>query len=289
LSFNILEHLSLLDITQSRDSFIEAKCPVCSGKLKINNNKYSTYYGAYKCWTNFCSTKEIREELGVSGDVTSDLYIPEVYIPPAVKYKKSDFCEVTDYVKPKSFTFYSAEYDNTVTLTYYYYTDKIRVKRIYSHKDSDKYLILEIFINGNWINRNIASYIEVFPLYYNGIKFNKSNIFMAEGEKVADYLCSLGYPCATPCTMGFDFNRLTLTLLVYSNKIKNILYLPDYDSPGLAKAKIVLHSCWAAGIGAKSVTLDTLFPNKKLIKGMDLADFDPELVNITMRKLYNES
>jgi len=283
-SFNILDHLDSLNIVERHSSFIRVECPVCSGNLKINSNKSSSSYSAYKCWTNYCEAREIRKRLDVGyerRDSDSDLTSFSItsMLPPKVDFQWGKLCEVTDYKKPLEYSFYSLEHQNNIKLTYYYYTDKIRVKRLdIDSTKRKKVVILEAFVNGVWVSKDLTSYLSILPLYTNGVTFNGDTIFMSEGEKTTDYLCSLGFPCVTPCSIGFDLNNLTLTLLAYSKIIRNILYFPDWDETGIRKAKIVLHACFYVGVGARFVSLDTLFPTASLEEGMDLADIDRNLV-----------
>jgi hypothetical protein len=278
--FRLIDHIHLLDVQERKNSYVKAVCPVCQGIIKFNTNTHSSYYGAYSCYSQGCSSKDIRKALGLVEDNPYDFYVsstPNEFIPSPIDIQKPVIlCKVTNYAKPKQYSFFSIDYQNNINLTYYKYTDKVRVKRI--DTPDEKIPVFEIFVDGQWVSKDTAKYMDLYPLYTNGTDLSTGNtVFMAEGEKTTDYLCSLGLPCFTPCVIGFNVDYLSLTLQsYYARHIKNVYYFPDNDLAGERKAKIVLHACWNSGIGAKSISLNELFPTKELFKGMDLADIDKE-------------
>ena len=87
---------------------------------------------------------------------------------------------------------------------------------------------------------------ECFGLF-NARYITNGTVIFAEGEKTADLITQVtNFLCLSPPAFGWNENYISSKLI--NPKISGVIYLPDNDSAGEKKAKIVQKSCWMVGI-----------------------------------------
>lgn len=264
---NILDYLDDLTIIKRTGSYIEAKCPVCEGKLKISLSP--TKYGAYACYTNNCEkTRKIREALyrPFNGFKVKQLY--KRILPKTVKrftlskplqnINLDLFRTNQEYIEPERYK------DITI---YKYKNLKVWRKDIAYKVKMFASFHLE---NGEWIEG--LQGLDGFPIYKE--EYLQPYIFMVEGEKCADWMHKHNYAAITVASSynnehGFEL----LADELISRGVKGVLYLQDNDEAGLTKSNLCSAALWSRQIECNVVNLAEFFSdNNQPVDGFDVAD-----------------
>ncbi len=278
--FKILDYLSKLEIVRESSTHITCVCPVCGDdNFKIVRSGKSK--NAYKCWSNYCSSKDIKDRLGVkpSRVPSAERITPIFIIPAEVPYTGTSPVLVPDYIplKPKVKRF-SGGY--TMHEIVYPYSSSQRVFRVDNIENKTKQVYIQ-YKNDDfvWV---AGTGPDSWPVYSYGLDdaLNESSfdtIVFVEGEKTAEACKQKGIAAITVMAGNFH-SGLDKNLLLFSVKfpnIRNVIYVPDADNPGLIKATKVQHSCWRVGLGCKIIPMTEII--EQPFDGMDLADLNDNL------------
>ena len=104
-------------------------------------------------------------------------------------------------------------------------------------------------------------------------------VFIAEREKDADRVASIGLP-ATTCSGGAEKWRDTYTEQLKAAGVTRVAILPDNDAPGRKHAEHVATSCEAAGLAAKIVTLPDVPPKGDVSDYLDAGHTKADLTRL---------
>lgn len=255
MSFIITEHIDQLENFKKENTWAEATCPVCKGKLKIN---LSSKTGAYACYTEGC------HNLRGKNLIRDAMYKPSIFrknsvfkelnkktspkLPSIVTTKTAVSFKIADY---KSNVEYTAPFVVSATdrkTTYEY--DGFRVCRI--DREGEKFLYTEYLLDGVYVKGTPSSF-KSLPLYKN--KYLQEHIIFVEGEKCADILHQKGFAAVTPHISVFNEAKLRLLFLSLKDRVHSIVYLEDNDIAGKKKAEWVTTTAWLAGINCVSINL----------------------------------
>jgi len=302
---NILELFDkYLELVQEHETWIEYNCPICKHSgLKIK--KENEYYKNFKC---NCDIKKISSYiLSKSGEKIErrqrepPIVIPE--IPNVLEVKLSPIQNAL------SLSVLESEYNNPQAKIYYPYSETQRTIRINKTKSTGKKIIFpQVLCTGGWVN-GIGD--NLFPLYTDRysvkeveeklvLVVNRESligelIVVVEGEKCVQYLQSQGIE-----TMSFlntyttSIEKLRLVLEVSESLIPNlkqILYIPDLDVPGLKKAVTIQQAFWSFGIPCKifdirAKLLEPIGRGINFDKGYDIADYIEENPDSNLMEVF---
>ena len=281
----IIDHLEDLECVEKHATWIQAKCPVCGGKLKISINSYN--YGSYACYTDYCH----KDSMGVN-HIRKLLFKPTpfkrsgLFRSPTVRRKLINYeiirnreFKPTTLDQYKTFLPYQplATLNNTVT---YQYSPTFRVTRI-AMPDGSKLFSYSYKKEDNWYK----GYPE-YPVVY-ADKYIQSHVFITEGEKCADALHKVGYAAlALPAAFRKPGLIEKVIKLLVSRGVKSCIYLRDNDDTGLRDAKTFTHSAWKYEIDCKHVN-PAVFFNSEDVSGFDIADVDSESIKQYLKSLFN--
>lgn len=279
--FNILNILDRLHIRKKHSSWIEAECPVCQGKLKISTSPYRE--GSYACYTNWCHEIKnargwnlIRQNLDTytpftaqSRFTTTRLFeSPEQLVPTSIP--------ITEQINLKSNAIYKRPAVTTV--------NKKKRNIVFEYAEF-RYVRVE-----TWDDCSVSKYFyplhkpEGEDIYVKGIppllsfpvyreEYIQPDIVIVEGEKCASFLQKRGIAAVSVYPPYAQSHLLKDIILEFRNRgVRNILYLPDNDTPGYKKATHLLHEAWRLGIAATSLPMITLYPQYKDYQGLDIVD-----------------
>lgn len=283
--FDIKDFSDKLEIIQETSAFVEAYCPVCHSP----NFKYNTRTSAYKCWMNFCSSQNIKEKLGYSKTFSSDSFSNEqnrfskskVFTSQKLKPlpvfpiefpSQVSLLFAKNFVHPKVSSYFSKKYSCQVTEAEYSFDASRKVVRIDFLENNEK---RKIFAPKYWNGQEWkfgSGDTSLWTLLNESFISGEGFLLMAEGEKTAVSLCSLGFLCTTPPAFGFNQDWLTNTFLRIANKTsaKGFVYFVDNDEPGFKKGKLVQESAWSVGYPCKLLSVSTLWNVPP--QGCDAAD-----------------
>ena len=293
--FSILKYISKLSIVKETETHYTCLCPVC-GDDNFKIKRTGKYRGAYKCWSNFCTSSLIKEKLGVKKlpDSPSFTSPPRIRALP-VPFTGVNFVEVPDSFTPLSQKLSSYIGNYHILETIYPYSNTQRVLRIDNPKSNTKYIYIQYRQEDfSWA---CGAGPDSWPVYLRGLEISildstKDTIFFVEGEKTAEFCKSRGLATLTLMSAGY-YQQLSATLMLFKLKyphIKNFIYIPDHDSPGYKKANSFQQCAWRNGLACKILKLSEI-PNLNLFEGMDLADFSDmqfeEFKNVIRRNTSN--
>lgn len=278
--FKILDYLQKLEIVRETPTHITSICPVC-GDDNFKIVKTGKSKNAYKCWSNYCSANEIKEKLGYKpGLLEPKKTRPELRIKPSkIPFRGKQLATVDNYppikVRVKSF---SGGYRTEERV--YPYSSTQRVLRIDNIQSKTKYVYIQ-YQNEDftWISGTGENFWNPYTF---GIEESLRNPFFdtalfVEGEKTAEFCKERGLSAVT--LMAGNFHKgLDKSILVFSLKfpnIKNIIYVPDADTPGEVKAEKLKESCWKVGLGCEIIPMSDIINDP--FEGMDLADLNESL------------
>lgn len=296
--FDIRDHLEKLDICQetSRANQIKAICPVCHGNdLTVNMST-----GAYSCYNNNCDTKIIKRKLGISNNLFKNASpfkkYSKAFLKPKRKLLKNTYHEYKDNYIPPTTKIRTKEshYNNKTIYVYdknhvvekvvtYNITKGIYCKAYYPKYRSDAE---SVWNYGN--DKNFPIYLPV-DIATERIDRKTANMFVVEGEKCADLLCSIGVSAITFLCGDFrpDIIKSKLKTFIYKYGIYNYTYIPDHDKTGIQKMNYFLEATENV-CRVSTVTIETLYKrlNIECRKGDDIGDLISDH-KLTKEKLIN--
>jgi 5S rRNA maturation endonuclease (ribonuclease M5) len=299
MKFNILDYLDELTIISNNTSWIEAKCPVCEGKLKISKN--TSKYGAYACYTDECHLKDnnlIRKKLykpnspfnqlsvfsstsnlNKTSKLITKIIVKDKLIDSNITYKS--FLTDALFIKPSSKKYIS---NNCIRITTYYKYDYfIMVRNDIIDKNNNTrskffYPLYKVNAENNTkYVKGLPDLIPSCPVYRK--EYLQESIFIVEGEKCATILQYLGIAAITLANFIYTDRYLDRYISnIYSLGVKNVIYLMDNDKTGLNKAKSVCNYLSKHNIANRYLNLVDLdeFKHFKSIKGFDVYDLYTE-------------
>lgn len=287
-----------LELKESHSTWNAYQCPLCPGgtvKLDKNSNKY-------KNWNCNCNTKRITSIVFKGSDYKKKECIKEI---PVVIEPIANIIDVKLSLisNPSNIYELNRKYSDLDALISYFYSNTQRTIRINRVKKTGKKIIFPqiVVCSSSWVN-GIGD--KIFPLYTNSLKlreksdellslrpyFNGELVIVVEGEKCVEYLQSQNIECFTILNAyGYDIEKIKLSLSVskdFMPSLKQLLYIPDLDSPGIKKASIFQQASWSIGIPCKIFDIrDKLLKSTNFDKGYDIADYiienpDSNLVEI---------
>lgn len=281
MSFQILDHLDELERygkVTNKPTWVQATCPICGGKLKINKNP--SKYGAYACYTNNCQERP-------GNPIRQLLYKPLPFRPStafkAKTTKKPNLIEIVEPIYPKAepanfltrvpFTPPEQIRERNKIFTYFQY-EGFRVVRL-DAKLADgtkrKYMYPEYKLPTGAYVQGLPSRLENLPIYTSS--YLQSAMIFAEGEKTATIGQKLGMATVTFPTFAFSERYIdTYAKELRLKGLTDVLYLEDNDDAGKKKAELVSTYFWKQGIATKVVNLVDLFTTCEAEQGFDLYD-----------------
>lgn len=278
----ILDYLDKLMNVHQHSTWLQAKCPVCDGKLKISLNSYN--YGSYACYSNSCHDKHgrnlIREVIFRKTPFRkSGIFAYKHPKNKIIKYEviRNRPWTLTTLEQYKTDEAYIAPklLNNTVIYTY---SDTFKVIRI-AMDDGSKLFSFRNKVDNVW-EKGYTTYPTVYAE-----KYIQSHVFVVEGEKCADVLHKLGY-AAISLPAAFRKHGAIEVVLKYlaSRGVKSCLYLRDNDDVGLRDAKTFMHTAWKNNIDCK-IENPAEFYNTDAC-GFDIADVDSDTIDSYLSHLF---
>ena len=277
--FKVLDYLNKLEVVKETSTHITCLCPVC-GDDNFKIKKTNPHKNAYRCWSNFCSPQDIQKKLGFKSLFPSKpkKQIPRIK-PAKVNFTGTSIARLENYlpipIKTKKF---SGGY--TVEERIYPYSKTQRVLRMDNIDTKTKYVYIqyknEDFV---WVS---GSGLDFWPVYSRNIETTLidplfDTVLFVEGEKTAEFCKERGLAAITLMAGNFH-DGLNKSLMLFGLKypnIRNVIYVPDADTPGLLKADKVQESCWRYGLGCRIIKMSEIVPEPS--EGMDLADLEETL------------
>lgn len=269
-----------LDVIKSKGKTLICRCPVCGGtNLKINLNPTSDKYGAYKCWDNKCSSKDIRRFAGITSTSSfsysktfsdSNLFQSKLSLhskkPNSFQIEEKNICKVrTNYKSPTRL------HSKPLSRVCYYYSPTKRIVRLDNFKYSKKYITIQYWDSYlGWI-AGIGE--DTWPEYSYGCDYTSGNtLIIVEGEKTAEHIKSkTNLAAITFCGGFFEYEYIYSYILNLKSKgISNTIYIPDDDNAGYSKASKIAEACAVAEVSYIQKNIKKL--NTKKIEGFDIAD-----------------
>lgn len=271
MSFNILDYIKELEkygeVTE-KNTWLQATCPVCRGKLKISR---SSKYGSYACYSDECHKKE-------GNLIYRLLYRKTAFNQPTAFTYSQPKRELVELVKPLRFEANTVDFFSTQTyipptqenhFTYFQYDSFVMVRLDLPGKD--KYMYPEYLDTSTGEYVKGIPQLENIPVYQN--KYIQENLFILEGEKTTDAAYRLGLAAITLPTFAQTPTYLARIFKeLKRKKVRNICLLPDNDAVGLRKAIELEKYCWKYGIATKQYRLTNYFTSFSNWKGFDLAN-----------------
>jgi len=276
--------LQNLTIRKQSKNYCECDCPVCGGKLKVCLN--SSAYGAYKCWTKGCSSKDIRRAAGLPEINKSEVFRnsglfaksdifqnPDNSLStPPVEFSGTQLAQISKYVNLKQSLTISISSSKKLERKIYEYSLTQRVMRL---DDSGSKKVYIQYWDSSWLN---GSGDNTWDFYTYGLEniYSGDTIIFVEGEKTCEFVKSSGWACITAMSGNYNIDNLFINFLTFKKQfpnIKNIVYFPDDDEPGYHKAAITKLAAWKSGLGFHEESIKQFNPQS--IKGFDLADLNP--------------
>lgn len=258
-----LSKLSLVSEISSEYTFI---CPVCEGK-KFKVRKIN---GAYACYSNFCSTADIRSKLGVKEEFLTENKLfskPITHLNFQVS-KQIKWLKAVKYIEVLNYKVCTVQEFTNQKHTSYVYNEKAKVERIDFSDGRKKQFYPKHMSNSVW-NYGVGN--TEFGLFNDKYITNQKGTFLfAEGEKTADILIKKsGYLTLSPPPFGWKNNYLTKEFLKHLHLLEGIIYFPDNDEPGIKKAELIQQAAWGINIPCYIVPLSEWH---FLNEGDDIAD-----------------
>lgn len=287
----LLDNLDKLTVINQTSSYIRCVCPVCNGNLKISLSNHA--YGAYKCYDNECSPKDIREAIGIHDsknyylspykqEISRSVYTDNQLTSKIESAKPvslscpTELIRCDDYVPVQSTTrnFVNGSKKNTI----YPYSSNQRVYRLDHIEPPDKKQIYLQYLaeDGSW---QVGNGSHTWQLFTHGLDLTKpgNTVLFCEGESTTEFVkTNYGLATITAASPCYSYDYLYKIFYVFKAKnlnIKQIIICPDYDDPGEHKADKVLKVCHYLKLAAKKVSLDSIV-GEAVFQGADLANFD---------------
>jgi len=289
-----MDYLDNIEIIKNNSTWIEAKCPVCNGRLKISKNP--SKYGAYACYTEECHSKS-------NNLIRKKLYKPfspfnrsNIYTKPELKRKithilvkrlELDFnidksIDYTSFLTNISFLEpIEKVYNNRYVYkkeTYYNYNSFLIVRNDILLKKSNersKYFY-PIYYKDNNIVKGLPDMITL-PIYRKD--YIQESVIFVEGEKCATILQSLGIASITLAHFTYTERYLDRYINnLYLSGVRNVIYLMDNDEVGLHKAKLVTNFLAKNSIKSRYINIVDIEAYKQYteIKRFDVYDLYEE-------------
>lgn len=283
-------------ITKETSSYIQIQCPVCgSASPGIKVSKASHAKGAYRCYSNYCESKKIRQALGIEDEknyhlspyktqLQKSVYSAPIKLDkiiPKTELKEPKLIECLDYtpIVPTIHRFANGE----KKITIFPYSEKQRVYRLDDVNKKQKQVYLQTLNSEGVWEAGIGN--RLWQVYTHGLASSLSNqssdnqntILFVEGEATAEYVKNQGIAAITVASPFYNpesLEKLLYVLFTTYRQIENVIAVPDEDEPGYHKANLVCSICHYLKRRAKVQTLsDTLGLSYVPEKGSDLADF----------------
>jgi len=274
--FKILNYLEKMEIVRETPTHLTCVCPVC-GDDNLKIKKTSPYKHAYKCWSNYCSNEDIKKALGVRNLIpsTTKRVLPRIK-PPQVTFNGKDIVVINNYQPlPKKIKKFGGGY--TVEEIIYPYSQTQRVLRIDNITTKTKYIYIQYLDEDfTWLSGAGSSFWFVYDYGIGEALANTQfdTVLFVEGEKTAEFCKERGLAAITVMSGNFhdSLNKTVMLFKATYPHIRNVIYVPDADEPGLKKAQHVQECCWFNNIGCKIIGMSSVVAEP--FEGMDLADLD---------------
>lgn len=269
--FKIINFINKLELIEEKNTEYTFVCPVCGGnKLKVNKNS-----NAYACYDNFCSPNDIRNKIGyVSNHHDKWRTKTPVNIIEPVNFDFINLNYIKCSIKEVAPIKRGAKY-----YTNYYYNDKSCIERVDYIKENKK--VKDCYpkhkINGVWIYGSSNE----FGFYQQEYLKEKGTLIVVEGEKTANIFSShFNILAVTPPAFGWNNDYICRWLFFNSDKIEQILYLPDNDNVGFTKANIFKLSSWKRKIPCHILKLNEIFEMKDREDVVDLIERNENVIDV---------
>lgn len=279
--FKILDYLGKLQNVKNHSTWYEATCPVCSGKLKIS--RAFPKEGSYACYTGYCH--ELKTSKGINlirkaledtspfRQYSSHFKQPRIFqssmalkpVPIHISTELSLLSKVP-YVRPR------VELEESKRTIYFDYGEfqLVRVETVLGEITSKYVYPIHYRDNSNFYHKGLPAVVQM-PFYRK--EYIAPDLLIVEGEKCASLCQKLGLSCIsvyTPYASSYMLDNLMAKL--YTEQVRNVVYLEDNDIPGKTKAFKLLDSAWKAGIAANSINVTDIYTVYKDCQGFDIVD-----------------
>ena len=278
--FKILNYINKLEVIKETETHLTCVCPIC-GDDNFKIKKTGKYKGAYKCWSNECSSEQIREKLGFTSIYNySQPKRPIIRVTPKeTSFTGTSLALVKDYspIQPKIKKFSGGA---VAQERIYPYSADQRVLRIDNVTSGNKFIYIQYENDSfDWVS---GAGDKSWPVYTRGLEEilknpNYDTLLFVEGEKTAEFCKENGVAALTLMSSCFHGSELDKTLMLFFLRhphITNVVFVPDEDKPGFKKAENFQISCWRHSVGCKVIKMSEIVASPD--EGMDLADLSQE-------------
>lgn len=281
---------SRLVLVKEHSTWIEYLCPKCkSTGLKINKN--TQRYKNFKC---SCSIQSISYEIFKNSSIPYEKKMKEL---PIIIQEVSNLLNVklSPIFNTPSLHNLNEVYSNPDAKITYSYSNTQRTLRINKVKSSGKKIIFpQVLVSSGWVN-GIGD--NLFPIYTNQRPLIGELILVVEGEKCVEYSNTQGIEAFTyHTTYSYSLEKIKKVLMLSKSLIPNVkqfLYIPDLDVPGLKKATVFQQASWSLNIPTKifdirTKLLEPLEQGLNFKRGYDIADYIEENPNNSLKEIFED-
>ena len=290
----LLDNLDKLNVINQTSSYIRCICPVCKGSsLKISLSNHA--HGAYRCYDNYCDPKDIREAIGLidsknyylspfKKEISRSVYADNQLIKkienakPVIALPETEFIRCDDY-QPLETTTRTFVDGSKKRSSVFPYSSHQRVYRLDFVTPPDKKQIYLQYLDetGSW---QVGNGSHTWQVFTHGLDLSRpgNTVLAVEGEKCAEYVKeNYGIACITfaaPCYVTEYLYKVLFCFFAQNNNVRQLIYVPDHDSPGYLKAHKVQQVCNYLKKSCQIISVqEFLNLNKEPEQGADLADF----------------
>jgi hypothetical protein len=290
----LLDNLDKLTVINQTSSYIRCICPVCNNNgLKISLSNHA--YGAYRCYDNYCDPKDIREAIGLQDsknyylspykqEISRSVYTDNQLVKkiesakPVTALEDTQLIRCDDYqpLETTTRTFVDGSKKKT---SIFPYSSHQRIYRLDSYNPPDKKQIYLQYLaeDGSW---EVGNGQRTWQAYQHGLDLSQpgNTILAVEGEKTAEYVKeNYGLACitfASPCYVTDYLYKILYLFFGQNQNVRQLIYVPDFDDPGILKAKKVQQVCHYLKRPCRIISVQE-FLNLDYTpeQGADLADF----------------
>jgi len=291
-TFNILQYRDKLDIQSDNGSWLSCLCPVCQQK----NFKINTDTGAYKCYTNECTARDIRNKLAMwSPFILQNIYKP---ITPQRMYLQAEPRYIPHQVlSSMADHFIQCNRVEEIARRHYIYNAYQQTVRFVT-KDGKRVVAPQYLKDDNYVSGVGIMPWELFNEQYTYNQYDDPDlqldvrgkyICMAEGEKCAVAVTQDvdGYECLTPAGFCWTDAFMTASMCrLHVREVRGVLYFQDHDKPGDKKAYTVSNAAWRSGL--ECTVISPAFAQPDAPEGYDIADCKYEVQDLVEMWVQND-